>query len=115
MSEHKALRNGPGKIALPADGLDTLHESALTDTPLSLSQAPNPFLPSTPFSPPQWNPQEDEFHNMYTGDEPPEIPDRAPIPVALPMSSAAGVTPLPLLPMTVLSIVGLLSLSKQQF
>lgn len=42
---------------------------------------------------------------MYTGDEPPEIPDKAPIPVALPMSSTAGVTPLPLLPMTVLSVM----------
>jgi hypothetical protein len=112
MSERKALRNGPGEIALPAHAWNIHHESALIDTPSSSSQAPNPFLPSTPFSPPQWDPQEDEFHNMYTGDEPPEIPDQVPIPVALPMSSAAGVTPLPWLPMTVLSIVGLSSLSK---
>jgi hypothetical protein len=110
MSEHEALRNGPGKIALPADAWNTNDEFALTDTPSSSSAAPNPFIPPAPFSPPQWNPQEDEFHNMYTGDEPPEIPDQVPIPVALPMSSVAGVTPLPLLPMTVLSIVGLLPL-----
>ncbi|CCA77962.1 related to E.coli tetracycline resistance protein TCR1 [Serendipita indica DSM 11827] len=95
-------KTGPGHIPLPPSGWNE-DSALLTDTPSSHSRDPSPF-PQPVFSPPQWN-QQDSIPNMYTGDEPPEIPDKVPIPVALPMSSAAGVTPLPLLPMTVLSIM----------
>ncbi|KAG9052082.1 hypothetical protein FS842_010534, partial [Serendipita sp. 407] len=98
------LKDGRGHISLPPNTWND--ESALlTDTPSSHSQAADPFVPSTTFSPHQWDQPQDNIQSMYTGDEPPEIPDKAPIPVALPMSSVAGITPLPLLPMTVLSIM----------
>ncbi|KAG8802952.1 hypothetical protein FRC17_006303, partial [Serendipita sp. 399] len=106
MSERQQppLKGGPGHISLPRNTWND--ESALlTDTPSSHSQAADPFPPSTMFTPQQWNQPQDNIQTMYTGDEPPDIPDKVPIPVALPMSSTAGVTPLPLLPMTVLSIM----------
>ena len=101
MNDRNALRNGPGHIPLPPNAWND--ESALlTDTPEEpSSRDPNPFSSST-FSPPQWSAQ---HHFGIAGDEPPDIPDKPPIPVAIQMSSVAGVTPLPLLPMTVLSIV----------
>jgi hypothetical protein len=117
MSTPKASKRAPGKISVPFE--DWNEDSALlTHTPSPAPSngdnqpEPNPFS-STAFSPGQWNVQQDGLQNPFTGDEPPEIPeipDKAPIPVALPMSSVAGVTPLPLLPMTVLSIVSNLDL-----
>lgn len=99
MSNRDALHNGPGHIPLPPNSWND-DSALLTDTPPLNSQEPNPFSPST-FSPSQWN----QHHFEMAGDEPPDIPDKPPIPVAIQISSVAGVTPLPLLPMTVLSIM----------
>lgn len=116
MSEQRVPKNGPGRIALHNEPWNFHDDSALTDqeTPSSSTHA-LPLSQQALFSPPQWNPEQDDFHNIYTGDEPPEIPDKAPIPVALPMSSGVGVTPLPVLPMTVLSIVSSLSYTHAAF
>jgi hypothetical protein len=104
MSDHRASRGGPGHIPLPPHAWGD--ESALvTDTPSSSSPNLHGFATST-FSPPQWTAQH-PFE--IAGDEPPEIPDKPPIPVAIQISAVAGVTPLPLLPMTVLSIVSFTS------
>ena len=99
MSDRRASASHPGRIPFLSHAWND--ESALiTDTPSS--STPNLHGFATPTFPPQWSGQ-----NPFTiaGDEPPEIPDKPPIPVAIPISSVAGVTPLPLLPMTVLSIV----------
>lgn len=119
MSTPKASKRAPGKISVPFE--DWNEDSALlTHTPSPApsndgNQAESDPFSSTAFSPGQWNVQQDGLPTHFTGDEPPEIPeisDKAPIPVALPMSSVAGVTPLPTLPMTVLSIVGILNLQS---
>lgn len=94
-------RSGPGRIALPTN---VWHDDSalLTDTPSS-ARDQSAFSPSA--ASPRWFTRRDSIQNPFNGDEPPEIPDKPPIPVALPMTSVAGVTPLPILPMTVLSIV----------
>ncbi|PVG02253.1 major facilitator superfamily MFS-1 [Serendipita vermifera] len=106
MSERNAARRGPGRISLPTDKWND--DSALiTHTPSpnpSPGEEQNPFV-DAPFNSEQWDSRHEGAHAIYTGDEPPEIPDKVPIPVALPISSGAGITPLPKLPMTVLSIM----------
>jgi hypothetical protein len=104
MSDSRAPKKAPGHIPLPPNAWND--DSALiTETPSSSSPNLHAFAPLT-FSPPQWTAQH-PFE--MAGDEPPEIPDKPPIPVAIQISSVAGVTPLPLLPMTVLSIVSSIS------
>ncbi|CAG8622190.1 10346_t:CDS:2, partial [Acaulospora colombiana] len=106
MSERNAARTGPGRISLPTNNWND--DSALiTHTPspnTPPNQEQNPFG-DAPFNSEQWDSRHEGARAIYTGDEPPEIPDKVPIPVALPISAGAGVTPLPKLPMTVLSIM----------
>lgn len=118
MSNPHTSKRGPGKIILPFESWND-DSALLTHTPSPAPSQennqtePNLFSPAA-FSPSQWDAHQDGIQNPFTGDEPPEIPeisDKVPIPIALPMSSVAGVTPLPLLPMTVLSIVRIFNLS----
>jgi hypothetical protein len=108
MSERHASRGGPGRISLPKNKWND--DSALithtpSPNPSPGEEQPNIFADSA-FNA-EWDSRHEGARAIYTGDEPPEIPDKAPIPVALPISSGAGVTPLPKLPMTVLSIVSI--------
>jgi hypothetical protein len=88
-------RRPPGTLELPPPNLQQSESALLTDTPSPTGD---------PFSNTNWETNNTQNDVLQTGDELPDIPDKAPIPNALPIS-IPGTTPLPLLPMTVLSIV----------
>jgi hypothetical protein len=90
-----SYRRPPGTLDLPPPNLEQSDSALLTGTP---SPTGDPFNNTT------WESNNVQTGLLQTGDELPDIPDKPPIPNALPIT-IPGITPLPLLPMTVLSIV----------
>lgn len=89
MASHK---RPPGTLELPPPNLQQSDSALLTDTPSPTGD---------PFNDMNWESNNAQNDVLQIGDE---IPDKPLIPNALPMT-IPGSTPLPLLPMTVLSIV----------
>lgn len=88
-------RRPPGTLELPPPNLQQNDSALLTDTPSPTGD---------PFNSTNWGSNNAQNDILQTGDELPDVPDKPPIPNALPIT-IPGATPLPLLPMTVLSIV----------
>jgi len=88
-------RRPPGTLELPPPNLEPSDSALLTDTPSTTGD---------PFNNTDWESRNVQNDLLQTGDELPDIPDKPPIPNAMP-TTLPGTTPLPLLPMTVLSIV----------
>lgn len=88
-------RRPPGTLELPPPNLQQSDSALLTDTPSPTGD---------PFNNTNWGSNNAQNDILQTGDELPGVPDKPPIPNALPIT-IPGTTPLPLLPMTVLSIV----------
>lgn len=83
----------PGTLDLPPPNLQQSDSALLTDTPSSPLE--------DPFNNTDWE-SNNVQNDVFQIDD--EIPDKPPIPNAFPIT-IPGSTPLPLLPMTVLSIV----------
>ena len=88
-------RRPPGTLEIPPPNLQQSESALLTDTPSPTGD---------PFDSTHWEYDNAQTDVLQNGDELPDITDKPPIPNAL-SSTIPGVTPLPRLPMTVLSIV----------
>jgi hypothetical protein len=81
---------------MPPPNLQPSESALLTDTPSPTGD---------PFNNANWESNNVQNDVLLTGNELPDVFDKPPIPNAFPIT-IPGITPLPLLPMTVLSIVG---------
>ena len=89
-------RRPPGTLDIPPPNLQQNDSALLTDTPSPTGD---------PFNNTDWESNNIQSDVFQIGDE---IPDKPAIPNAFPIT-IPGSTPLPLLPMTVLSIVSIQS------